>query len=582
MHAGGAVVAARVVGNPAVHRRGRSVAAKRARRGSVRCALSGGDEDDASLLKPTARQSSVKTAAPAAEPSKRKTSSTTIDALCALLGDECEDEEAKREEEADLARAARAAANEAARAAKDDRRKAFRAASTAALRLQQLQLVFLDLPVVPRAFRGAFLDELEKKEDRCATAGDLPETEWFDARLPADDPFASVKTSSAGSDGENNPGRGDGLIPEYVEYDGERLPGEFSIPVVPYPFACVPGSRVRLNLFEPRWLTLFAKLLTEAPAAQGSAPSPKMTPPLVLEGASDDNRIDLRRNEQVQAYEAGDDDAFDIVPGLGRMDESPFVGTGRFGAVYRRGDGKLAGVGTAMTIAAHDVVVNGKLLSVYATGTTRFRVLRVRQVNPYLVVDAVPIVDVDDDAEEKSDTSEVKTSDDDVFASNIVAGASGKPESLGDSVVGGGTDEAGFGTGSPSAARLAGLMERLISADPYYSDAVGLEEAWTRTGLQRVVRGMNEFDVANTLLYERPETALRLLASRSRADRAAALMDVIRGMEAALAAGITPRKARLMRFSASFAAVFSFGFALSYVREFVEATWGVGGGGPGF
>ena len=43
-----------------------------------------------------------------------------------------------------------------------------------------------------------------------------------------------------------------------------------------------------------------------------------------------------------------------------------------------------------------DVVVNGKLLSVYGVGETRFRVLRVRQVNPYLVVDAVPLVDEDE------------------------------------------------------------------------------------------------------------------------------------------------------------------------------------------
>jgi hypothetical protein len=52
-------------------------------------------------------------------------------------------------------------------------------------------------------------------------------------------------------------------------------------------------------------------------------------------------------------------------------------------------------------------------------------------------------------------------------------------------------------------------MERLIAADPYYSDAVGLGEAWNKTPLQKEVRGMNEFDVANAVLYAYPDTALR-------------------------------------------------------------------------
>ena len=38
-----------------------------------------------------------------------------------------------------------------------------------------------------------------------------------------------------------------------------RQPGEFQVPVIPYPFVAVPGSYVRLNLFEPRWLTLFSR-----------------------------------------------------------------------------------------------------------------------------------------------------------------------------------------------------------------------------------------------------------------------------------------------------------------------------------
>ena len=176
---------------------------------------------------------------------------------------------------------------------------------------------------------------------------------------------------------------GEDLTPEYVAYDGEKLPGEFSIPVVPYPFVCLPGSKVRLNLFEPRWLTLFAKLIASRDAADADAApneNANENAPLVLDGAREDgNRIDLSRNEMCRAYEAppGDDaPRFDVVPGAGRMDERDLVARGVFGALYRRPDGKVAGVGTAMRVAAHDVIIDGKLLSVYGEGDFRFKVLR--------------------------------------------------------------------------------------------------------------------------------------------------------------------------------------------------------------
>jgi hypothetical protein len=92
--------------------------------------------------------------------------------------------------------------------------------------------------------------------------------------------------------------------------------------------------------------------------------------------------------------------------------------TRQFGALYRRSDGKVAGVGTAMKVAAHDVVVNGKLLSIYARGETRFRVLRVRQVNPYLVVDAVPLLD---EEEEKAGVAAAAVA----AAAGVAAGAAG-------------------------------------------------------------------------------------------------------------------------------------------------------------
>lgn len=277
-------------------------------------------------------------------------------------------------------------------------------------------------------------------------------------------------------------------------------------------------------------------------------------------------------------------------------------GTRRFGAVYRRADGKIAGVGTAMNVAAHDVVVNGKLLSVYAKGETRFRVLRVRQVNPYLVVDAVPLLDTDQDQVER-DRKRVNAPAGASAGSSVAAGAGAwagrdvEPEftsvsgsgggggggglmegafatNVGGSVdfgdVSGSCDETGFGVGSAAAAQLAVITERLIAADPYYSEAVGLGEAWNKTSLQKEVRGMNEFDVANVALYAYPETALRLLACTDRSKRAAATIDVVRGMDAAVAAGITPRKARLLRSAAAFSSLFAIGFSLAYLRDFVE------------
>jgi hypothetical protein len=315
-------------------------------------------------------------------------------------------------------------------------------------------------------------------------------------------------------------------------------------------------------------------------------------------GTRGENRIDLSRNPVVQAYESGAPDAqYDVVPGIGRMEETPFVGTRQFGALYRRADGKVAGVGTAMHVAAHDVVVNGKLLSIYGAGQARFKVLRVRQINPYLVVDAVPLLDQEEEAAggvgvraraaavgaaaaAAKNTEPELTSGSGGSGGGLMEGAFaanvGGSMDFGD--VSGSCDEAGFGTGCAAAAQLALVMERLIAADPYYSQAVGLGEAWNDTSLQKEVRGFNDFEVANAVLYSNPETALRVLASTSGAQRAATTMDVVLGFEAALAGGITPRKARLLRSAAGLASLFTVGFSLSYIRNFFEQLNDAGGG----
>ena len=546
-----------------------------------------------------AAEDTERAAAPA-EPSGTS-AKKTIDALSALLGEEdAEEEERRREEEADLARAAAQSRLEAAKAAKSERLKTYLSASTATLRAQQLQMLFLDMPIVPPFMQGAFLSAGKDAQTKTGSrrVGD-PDASvlspydgaWFDANIDEAAAGISLVSSPVDSKARTEELFGEDLTPAFVAYDGEKLPGEFSVPVVPYPYVCLPGSRARLNLFEPRWLTLFAKLL----AAEGSDGS-------TLEGARDNNRIDLSRNPSVRAYEADDDGTYDIVPGKGRFDETPFVGTGAYGSLFRRADGKLAGVGTLMRVEAHDVVVDGQLLSVYAKGTSRFRVLRVRQANPYIVVDAVPMKDdaiedaVGEGAFDGSNESEAREN---AVANNIVAGAateaeaaSGKALASLDAVLGTRDEEepnadnadksdlddraASSRDAAPaleSAKGLARVVERLIASDPYYSEAVGLDEAWRDTSLRRDVFEMSDFEVANAMLYATPELALAILACEDDAKRRALTETVASGMEAAVAAGLTPRKARLFKSLGAFAVLFALGFGVACARDLVEANW---------
>ena len=57
-------------------------------------------------------------------------------------------------------------------------------------------------------------------------------------------------------------------------------------------------------------------------------------------------------------------------------------------------DGKIAGLGVKMEIEAHDVSVDGILLSVCARASAkRFKILRLVQFEPYIIADAVPYDD---------------------------------------------------------------------------------------------------------------------------------------------------------------------------------------------
>ena len=124
-----------------------------------------------------------------------------------------------------------------------------------------------------------------------------------------------------------------------------------------------------------------------------------------------------------------------------------------------------------------------------------------------------------------------------------------------------------------SAKGLARVVERLIASDPYYSEAVGLDEAWRDTSLRRDVFEMSDFEVANAMLYATPELALAILACEDDAKRRALTETVASGMEAAVAAGLTPRKARLFKSLGAFAVLFALGFGVACARDLVEANW---------
>ena len=556
-----------------------SWSSKRTRRvsGTPRC-LPGAAEDTAKATGTTNASSSRR----------------TIDALSALLGvEDAAETERRREEAADSARAAAQTRVEQTKAAKSKRLKQYLAASTATSRLQKLQVLFLDMPLVPLFAQSLLVDDVNGESTNPGRDAAPPNAfdDWFDVAPPSDASRSattasrSATTASATVD-QKEPTLdvfGSDVTPAYTEYTGIRLPNEFSIPVVPYPYACLPGSLVRLNLFEPRWLTLFAKLLTKKSPSGGTGGStsgstsggPSADNGLVLEGARDGKRIDLGRNPLCAAYEAEENDGsrFDIVPGFGRLEETDFVGTETFGALFRAADGRVAGVGTRMKVEAHDVVVDGSVLSVYAKGYSRFKVLRVRQVNPYLVVDAVPILE-DEFAENVQNTAAAGKKE---FTNNVVSHSSnsdftdtvGKTSTTETTV-----DSKSAKQPTPSAAGLARIVERLITSDAYYSNAVGLGEAWRSTDLKKTVLAMSDFDVANAMLYAKPEMALAILACEDAKKRKSLTENLVFGMEASVALGVTPRKARLLKSLAAFAVVFAIGFGIAYVRDVVEANWG--------
>ena len=240
----------------------------------------------------------------------------------------------------------------------------------------------------------------------------------------------------------------------------------------------------------------------------------------VLRGIDGKAKIDLNALPIIEAYETGAR-SFDIVPGFGRLPEDEFVDTNAFGAVFRGLDGQIASVGTTMEVQAHDVVVDGRLLSVCAKGTRRFKVLRVAQTEPYVIVDAVPIEDDDQ--------------------SSVVA-----------------PDQA-------SAEAVNEVFDLMKVVDPYYMEAIGLEDV-----SKSDVKDMTEFDLANVMYYTHPTLALKLLASKDSALRKRVVLASAKSFKRAIELGFTPRKSRLLSSFVNLALLFGVGFTILAIKNALE------------
>eukprot|EP00239_Pterosperma_sp_CCMP1384_P008339 CAMPEP_0197847562 /NCGR_PEP_ID=MMETSP1438-20131217/6411_1 /TAXON_ID=1461541 /ORGANISM="Pterosperma sp., Strain CCMP1384" /LENGTH=400 /DNA_ID=CAMNT_0043459513 /DNA_START=203 /DNA_END=1402 /DNA_ORIENTATION=+ len=195
----------------------------------------------------------------------------------------------------------------------------------------------------------------------------------------------------------------------------------FMLPLVNTSTPMVPGQYMVMNLFEPRWVTLFGKLLADDPDKVS-----------LLRDQGGNVALNIEEEASMLVYEmplsnnastaAETDLGMAVVPGFGRFDESSFIGTKRFGTVYRENKEKTSQVGTIMEVVATDVVEIGPsgktrraragaertgipVVVVIARGVRRFRVKEVVQEEPYTVVEAC------DWSETETDSLAVRKSD---------------------------------------------------------------------------------------------------------------------------------------------------------------------------
>ena len=346
------------------------------------------DDDDDALKKKT---ETTKGSSPPPEISQ------TLQSLDDLLG---EDPKIIEERKADERAKAQYALQQEKKERKEETKKMykkrfekFQFAVKQSTSIQRLQAVFLEGFLLPNVLPSS--SSREEKIEFFELPSEIIDPRTGD-RLKAS---AKASSSSSGSTGEE-----DATTTTITNSTVNRLPGEFQIPIIPYGHVVVPGARAKLNLFEPRWLTLFSKLLKPEDAEEDRT----ILTSHEWGGSRDAKTIDFSKVEMIADYESGER-RFDIVPGANRYPEDGFVGTNAFGAVYRGIDGKIAGLGVKMDIEAHDVAVDGILLSVCARASAnRFKILRVVQTEPYIIVDAVPYDDDFANASMDEDVSEAE------------------------------------------------------------------------------------------------------------------------------------------------------------------------------
>jgi len=397
--------------------------------------------------------------------------------------------------------------------------------------IQRLQAVFLEGFLLPTTTNGK--NEEGRAREKIEFF-DLP-SEIIDprtgdrlkanAKATSSSDSSSGSSSSSSSSSNSNEGGSSTTTTNIDNSAVNRLPGEFQIPIIPYGHVVVPGARAKLNLFEPRWLTLFSKLLKPEDAEEDRT----ILTSHQWGGTRDAKTIDFSKIEMIADYESGER-RFDIVPGANRYPEDGFVGTNAFGAVYRGIDGKLAGLGVKMEIEAHDVAVDGILLSVCARASAnRFKILRVVQTEPYIIVDAVPYDDDFANASMDEDVTEAEQC-------------------------------------------LLDALETLKSNDNYYYEAVGLQydedPSTGKISVKKLIEPeFKSFTFAEIFLYNKDDVALQILASKSPKERAIMVTNIAKQMKAGMKFGLNPRNARVLRILTFWGSLFAIGSGLTLVRD---------------
>ena len=475
------------------------------------------NDDDDALKKKTSNDDDSSTETKGSPPSPQI--SQTLQSLDDLLG---EDPKIIEERKADERAQASYALQQEKKERKEETKKMykkrfekFQFAVKQSTSIQRLQAVFLEGFLLPNVASSSSSSREEKME-----FFELP-SEIIDPRT-GDRLKASAKASSSSS---GSTGEEDATTTTITNSTVNRLPGEFQIPIIPYGHVVVPGARAKLNLFEPRWLTLFSKLLKPEDAEEDRT----ILTSHEWGGSRDAKTIDFSKVEMIADYESGER-RFDIVPGANRYPEDGFVGTNAFGAVYRGIDGKIAGLGVKMEIEAHDVAVDGILLSVCARASAnRFKILRVVQTEPYIIVDAVPYDDDFANASMDEDVSEAEQN-------------------------------------------LLDALETLKSNDNYYYEAVGLQydedPSTGKISVKKLIEPeFKSFTFSEIFLYNKDDVALQILASKSPKERAEIVTNIAKQMKAGMKFGLNPRNARVLRILTFWGSLFAIGSGLTLVRD---------------